>query len=533
VRSTPGAPLRKGLPGAVISLQRAVGNRAVRSLLQRARGAGTRAKPKAGAPAPAPGPAPTAEELVAAEAWVTYIALRGNRPAPAVAVPPRYKGLIETLKLGVAGNPGEPDHLDIAGSAALLKRLRADHDKVMPKADHSAFDLAQLALERALVNVGKGPDAFEGGATQLEFGQNLGHIWTEADEELREAKAAGYTIPERLATASEEAQAMFHAAAAGWRGGAPDANRLITPSEEVSLVEFRRETVEVINSMRAKRGADEARARRREAEALEAAAEKHLAELRTIMAERRRQLFRAGSTSKLKDLHAATGEIVRAIDDTKAAAAIITSRVDQLNAVAKMVTAKGQNIINLPELPQGMTAVAGKIKAAHGKLTTALELIDLISPGKTELDQGLKYLQGVDIALEHFASKTANPFIAVYVNSYLGPGIKNCIAQLGNIAAQMSAQNRSLIGAGLPRYVNWALEPGGEPAYAYLVLLFRQGAGAPLSDAAYSYFDDHDDDLSAAVGTNMPSSRGALGEWAHSNRYLLWEAFYGATRPPG
>jgi len=523
--SAGGAPdgLRRSAPArSVISLHGRIGNRAVGRLL--------RAPPKATKGTAASGTPGTADEITAAEAWVTYVSLRGNSAAPKVPVPARYRGLIEALKSGVAGNPGEPDHLDIAGSAALLKRLRADHDRVIPKADHHAFELAQLALERALVDVGKGPDAFEGGATQQDYGINLAHIWTEAGEELGAAQAAGYTIPDRLKTAVEEARAMYDTAAADWTAHAPDQHKLITPGDELSLVEFRRETVEVINSMRAKRAADEARARRAEAEALQQAADRQLAQMRALMAEKRRELFRAGATSKLKQLHEASGELVRAIGDVKDAAGIITKRVDQLNTVGEYV--KGAKLINLPELPEGLTAVTKKLTAFHSKLTTVIELLDLAGPGKTQLDEGIKYLQGVDLAIEHFASKSANPFIAVYVNAYLGPGIKNCMKLLGDIAAIYGRQNRSAIEQDQAWGVNWAVEPGGEPLYAYVRLVFKQGAGAPLGDAAYSYLDDHEDDFSAAVDDAMPGSRASIGDWASRNRYALWETLYGSIRPP-
>ena len=52
------------------------------------------------------------------------------------------------------------------------------------------------------------------------------------------------------------------------------------------------------------------------------------------------------------------------------------------------------------------------------------------------------------MALEGFASKSPNPFVSVYVNGYLSPGIQNCVKSLGEIANIISTSNRAAIEQG-------------------------------------------------------------------------------------
>ena len=224
---------------------------------------------------------------------------------------------------------------------------------------------------------------------------------------------------------------------------------------------------------------------------LDEAAEKQLVELMESLAERRKAAFSAGDKGTLEKINEALGSVNGAIKEIKDTAAIITDRVDQLNQVAEFVSKGGKKLIELPKVPPAISGVAGKLASAQGKISQVIELLDLVGPAKTELEGGLKYLKGVDMALEHFGSKSANPFIAVYVSAYLGPGIKNCMANIRSIAATISKQNRGLIEAGEGKYVNWQVEMGGEAMYFYLIQVYKVGPVAPVSDAAWEYLDDH------------------------------------------
>jgi hypothetical protein len=514
-----GARRRPPLPEAWRAVNGAVGNRQIGRMLQRAPTA--TAKPSADQA--------TREEVLLAEEWIVYLARRGLTPKPTKAPPARYAAALQDVLDAIFGAEGKKDADTIARARGFLKALKAEHQRVAGQAETYAFSLAEVALERADANrKGEAGGFGREGATQLDLAQTLAMIWTEADEELAADKAAGYTIPARLETLGKEAQGRFETARRGWDRGAPSGETLISAIDEQGLVAFRGDAMALIGSMRAKRVADEYRARQAEAEALRATADRQLAELRVLLADRRHGLYMAGEKGKLKQLHEATGEITRAIDDVKHAAAIITDRVDTLNKITEFTS--GKTVINLPKLPKGVTDAAKLVKTAHDKIGKALELLDLMGPSKTSFDEGLKYLKGVDMAIDQLSGK--NPVLAIYVNSYLGPALKNCIKQLGELAGMFKSQNRGAISAGMPNAVHWAIEPGGEAMYYWLVGLFRQGPDAPLPDAVYSYLDDQDDDISAAVNDPMPGSRGSINGWAHRNRYAIWEAMYGSARPP-
>ena len=522
----------------LLDLQATAGNRAVAQLLvQRAPGDDT---PIVSVPTLAE----ATSELTVAEAWLKFVALRGNAPMPGTPLSPRYRSQFAIIQASIEG-PGPVSAKEVADTAKALGtasavvarqvigRIRADHDRLLPKVDADVYDWADLAIERSEANAKGGMDTFEHGATQYDEAYVLLAILAAADEELRAARKAEYQIPKDLAELPSEAEAQHKASSAGYAKGAPSDQKLITPQDEEDLAIFIRHAVETINSMRSRRIADIARARRREAEALWEAGNQQMAELRAILADKRRSAFMSGDDDALDDVSKALGEVAGAIEETRGAASIITDRVDQLNAVVSAVSKSGKGIISLPAVPDSIGKVADKLVSANEKIKLVIELLDLAGPAKTELDGGLKYLKGVDMALEGFASKSANPFITVYVSYYLSPGIKNCMASIGSIANTISTSNRAAIEQGRADLIQvWSTEPGGEQMYIFLASVFRLGGAAPLGNTAWEYLSDHRGDLSAAVGVPMPKDRRAVSAWASGNRQALWESFYGSTRPP-
>jgi hypothetical protein len=527
---SPGNPL--------LDLQATAGNRAVAQLIvQRAPGDDTPVVTVQTA-------AEATSDLVAAEAWLRFVALRGNAPAPGTPLPSRYRSQFAVIQAGIEG-PGPiaaqvvADTAKALGTATgsvarqVIGRIRDDHARLLPKASTEVYEWADLAIDRAEANAKGGADTFEHGATQYDEAYILLAILSSADDELKAAQKAQYQIPKDLAELPSEAEAMHKASSVGYANRAPSDQKLITPQDEEDLAIFIRHAVETINSMRATRIADIARARRREADALWEAGNQQMAELRTILADKRRSAFMSGDDDALDDVSKALGAVAGAIEETREAASIITDRVDQLNAAVSMVSKSGKAIISLPAVPDGISKVADKLVSANEKVKLVIELMDLAGPAKTELEGGLKYLKGVDLALEGFANKSANPFVTVYVGAYLGPGIKNCMASIGSIADTISTSNRGLIEQGQAHLIQvWANEPGGEQMYIFLASVYRLGGAAPLGNTAWEYMSDHRGDLSAAVGVPMPKDRRAVPAWASANRQALWESFYGSTRPP-
>jgi hypothetical protein len=532
-RTGPPSRRSRSLEQSALALAGAIGNRAMGNVLQR------QPAPTAEKTTPMTGWAVSREEVEAAEAWIVYIAQRGRVARPTKGLPDRYKNSLSAFNDAVFGAQDEGKKRPVADAKFMLRTLRGLHDELVGSKDYKAYELADLALARAAANARHegGEAAFDvTGASELDLARTLAVIQSRADEELAGAKEMGYIIPEDLAKLGGQAAARYEKARKGWKQGAPGTETYITPTEEADLVSFRDAALATIAAMHSKRAADLARQHEAEAEAIQAAAEKHLIELRAMMADRRRALFMAGKKSDLQKLRDAAGQVTGVVDEMKAAAKEITSRVDTLNSIAQMTSKSGQKVINLPELPKGLSGLIGvsdKLKSANAKLGKVLDILDLVGPSKTSLDEGLKYLKGLDMALDHVSGKVGNPIFAVYVNSYLRPCIQNCVAQLGKIAGIISAQNRSLIGGGQAALItNWNTEPGGEGAYLFLAQVFKVGGAAGINDEAWSYFRDHDDDLEAAVGEALPRDRRTIGTWASRNRYALWEAFYGSTQPP-
>lgn len=481
----------------------------------------------------------TAEDLQAAEAWVRYIALRGNDQVPKAAVPAAYRGWIADIQASVRGPGPIPkgelgdDDLVFTDGRAAVKFLRKEHERLLPKAVTDAYDLADVGIQRGASNALGYDDAFgDAGATQMDEAQVLLGIASAADDEVRDAGAAGYTIPKDLKELGPEARKRFDASKGEWKRKAPSTTQQITPIDEMGLVDFSKYATETINGLRERRLADMQRAYDRERDALLEKADEQMRELNRAMAEARRVAYRAGDKGMLGKVQEALEAVNGAIDDTKAAANLITKRVDQLNSASALYSKSDKALIKLPSLPKGLTDVADKLSEANEKLKQVIELLDLVGPSKTEFDAGVKYLKGADMALTHFGGKSANPFVKVYVDSYLSPGIKSCITSLGKIADIKSSTNRAAIDINEDRFVDWSVESGGLPAFQFLRALFRTKGATPIGDDAWKYFRDHAGDLSAAVGDKMPKDRRRFPMWAAKHRVKLWEAHYGATRTP-
>ena len=518
----------------LLALQATAGNRAVAELMvQRTPGDETPV-------VTVPTAAEAADQLLTAEAWLLFVSLLGNAPVPTKALNADYRSQMAIIQSAVGG-PGPIPAAEVAttttamgkavGTVArsLVARMRADHKTLLAKTQTDAYGVIDLALDQGDANRANGEQPTD----QRDQGIVYLAIKASAEEELAEARDWGYDIPKALRDLPADAQHMFEAARDGWANHAAQEDKPITPQAQVDLSTFIDYTAETINPMRQRRFADIARARRREAEALTEANDQQLAELRIMLADKRRSAFMAGDASALDDVSNALGAVAGAIEDTRSAAGIITSRVDQLNAAVSAVSKSGKGLISLPDMPAGMSGLADTLVSANEKVKQVIELLELVGPAKTKLEEGVKYLKGVDLALEHFAGKSANPFVAVYVGSYLGPGIKNCIASIGTIANIISEDNRRNIGAGQAALVqNWDTEPGGEPMYLFIASVFRMGGAAPLSDPVWEYLSDHRGDLEHAVGVPLPKSRALVPSWASANRKALWESLYGSTRQP-
>lgn len=523
-----------GPSNPVLDLQATAGNRAVTQLI---------AQRDPGDTTPlvtVPTAAEAADNLLAAEAWLKYVSLLGNAPAPGKALNAEYRSKLAVIQAAVGG-PGPIPAAELAGTTmalgaaagtvarTIVERMRAERKMLLPKTPTDAYDIIELALEQGDTNRKNGEQPTD----QRDYAIVLLSLHSSAEEEIRDATAAGYQIPKALAELPSEAMAMLKEAQEGYKNGAPLKGAPISPLQQMDLEAFGQYASETINAVRGPRVGDIARARKAEAELLWEKGVDELAKLRVLLADKRRSAFMAGDTDALDDVSEALGAVAGAIEDTRAAAAIITDRVDQLNAAVSMVSKSGKGPISIPDMPSGVTNLADKLVSAHEKLRLILDVLDLLKPQKTRMDEGLTYLKGTDMALKSFAGKSPNPFVAVYVNGYLSPGIESCVASLGQIADIISKSNRAAIEQGQAALItNWNTEPGGEAMYLFIAAVYRMGGAASLSDEAWRYFADHRGDFSKAVGAEMPQSRALVPSWASANRRQLWESLYGSTRPP-
>ena len=484
--------------------------------------------------------AEAAADLQAAEAWVTFVATRGNAPIPGKPVPSRYMSQVTVLQAAVGG-PGPIPGAIVDTTAMLLApvldtvaravvgKMQTDHRSLMPKESMDPYVPVDFALELGEKN----RQAHQGPATTLDQGRGLAVLKGVAEDEVRLAREGGYDVPRELAGLPDELWAMFQAAQKGWTGGGATEAQVLSPTDELDYdLEIERAS-EIINSVRARRYADIARALRQQEDDLRKANDERMVQLQKALAEKRKQAFDANDHGVLDDVSEALGSAARAIDDTRAAAGIISERVDQVNAVVSTISKGGKAAINLPELPEGLTGAVDWIEKANEKIKFVIEVLDLVGPAKTDLEGGLKYLKAAKMSLDHLGGKSANPFISVYVNSYLGPGLDHCMESIGTIAQIAASQNKSALEIGAPEWVQyWGVESGGEAMYLFIATVYRMGGAAPVSDAAWDYLSEHRSSFEAAVGAPMPKSQRAVAAWAAGHKLEIWQSLYGSTRPP-
>ena len=400
-----------------------------------------------------------------------------------------------------------------------------------------ALEIQRTAGNQAMVGlvqdaVQRAPDPPAPAVSQtidyIEYTQDLAGLRTQADEEIAEAEEAGYEAT-ALKLVSLEASRLCNKAAPHL-----GTSQSISPAEEKWFNEWSKGALETIRDMRERRAADMGRARRAEADALRAVAERQLHEFQEQVAIKRHAAFMAGAPDELTKIHEAMEDVVSSIEDVKKAAEIITSKVEKINKVLEFA---GKKTIKIPELPKGITDVTSWLEKANSKLAKAKDLLGLLRPGQTELEDGIKYLEGANMAIEHFGAGSANPFVSGYVTKYLSPGIKNCVQSLRTIGKIEESANIGAITQARPDLVNWAVEPGdssanAEALYGFMVLVFRRGAAAPISNSVHGYMLRHDKDLSAAAGASLPEDRDAMVAWVSAHRHELWQAFYANAREP-
>ncbi|HUP87130.1 MAG TPA: hypothetical protein VM143_15865 [Acidimicrobiales bacterium] len=510
----------------MLKLQRQAGNVAVGTLLQRDK-AGARSQAKIDAAR-----TEQRDELERTSAWILYLSRRDRTglKKPETLPPVRYIALTKFLPDAFEGTAEPLVKKAVAQATALISQFETELKKSAPTMKMTAVNVGRIALERALENAKPGNVlGFKGGATELDDFQIVNKITNEAGDEVEEAKKAGYQVPPTLIAARDSANERREILIDRYRNGARS-DHTIEAVAEHDLVEMVKEVRDEVNSMRALRAADLARAHAREARALEDAAEERLASLNLAIADRRKSAFAAGEKGLLEKAFGAISAVKDAVDDMKGAAAIITDRVDLLNDAAKAVG--HQKLVSLPDLPGAFSKSIEAVEKAHGKLETVIKVLDLLGPAKTEFDQGIKYLKGIDLAMSGLADKVPNPIFGPYVSKYLGPGIDACIRGMGLIADKYREQNRGQIESGDTILVNWTVEQGGEPVYLYMRQLFKSGAVTPMSAAAWSYFRSHRAEFVAAAGDKMPDSQRSVSTWAYPHRTEIWQALYGSIRAP-
>ena len=193
---------------------------------------------------------------------------------------------------------------------------------------------------------------------------------------------------------------------------------------------------------------------------------------------------------------------------------------------------------------------APMVEAAHKVLAT-VELLQasfrLMHPeGTTELDKEADRARtALDAAV---AASSLIPEMGLYT-AYVAILVKvanTCITFITNLAREQShVLNQLDIAEGNLDAVSWSAEPGGRPAFDFMVLVMHAEGWtdipATIPAAVDELITDSEDEFTKGTGEEVPTkgfwfwkhtNPGRIRRWLFDNRQSVWAMLYGATSPP-
>ena len=159
----------------------------------------------------------------------------------------------------------------------------------------------------------------------------------------------------------------------------------------------------------------------------------------------------------------------------------------------------------------------------------------------TELEEGAREIGAAASAFSALVTLTSlPPHVALYADLYLVPMTKVCVALIGKLAEYAHEENRSWVELeGEP--LNFAVEPGGEKMWKYMVAVMKAGDKLPAIPAdVKSYFLHHRDEFAAGARGELPVEGWVFKDidekefpsWLRAHRAAVWAMLYGSWRVP-
>jgi hypothetical protein len=225
-----------------------------------------------------------------------------------------------------------------------------------------------------------------------------------------------------------------------------------------------------------------------------------------------------------------------------AASAILDAR-EKVNFMMTKLTAEESRLSELIE------HYAPMVEAAH-KVVSSLELLQksfrvLRPEGTTELDKEMNQARSaLDAAV---AATSLIPEMGLYTAyvAILVSVATRCIKFIADLVREQAHMlNQLEISQGHLNDVDWSAEPGGRPAFDFMVLVMHAEGyyeiPSDIPEAVDELITDSEDEFTKGTGQEVPTkgfwfwkhaNPKKIRQWLFTNRQAVWAMLYGSTTP--
>jgi hypothetical protein len=255
------------------------------------------------------------------------------------------------------------------------------------------------------------------------------------------------------------------------------------------------------------------------------------------MADLRRAAFLKRDESTLEKIQTCVGSALIA------ASAILDAR-EKASFMLTKLTAEESRLSELVE------HYAPMVEAAH-KVVASIELLQnsfrLMRPeGTTELDKEMNQARSaLDAAV---AATSLIPEMGLYTAyvAILVSVATRCIKFITDLVREQAHMlNQLEIAQGNLNDVDWSAEPGGRPAFDFMVLVMHAEGyyeiPSDIPEAVDELLTDSEDEFTKGTGEEVPTkgfwfwkhaNPKKIRQWLFTNRQAVWAMLYGSTTPP-
>lgn len=242
-----------------------------------------------------------------------------------------------------------------------------------------------------------------------------------------------------------------------------------------------------------------------------------------------RAAYRTNDTGAIQSMASTVGSVLDigiGLHDLARESATVVMELADLD-----VPAVGRYVTALNRLNQGLAVLNLAFSLAQTEATTQLE-------------EGVRQMTVATGAFSSLATLAGLPaHMGLYANLYLVPMTNAIMAGIGRLTGLLQQENDLWVEI-IGDIVRPDVEPGGRPMWDFMVQVMRLRSildMPSIPEAVADYMVEHQDQISAGVGSTLPTSGYFWWEsldtaeaegWIYINRERIWAIFYGSRSVP-